>query len=163
MKSEYHSSTGHIAVIGAGYWGVNHVRNFHELGVLNMVCDTSRPSLEKIAQKFPGVRVETDITSAILSSDVRGVVIATPAETHYPLARAAMEAGKDVLCRETAHAGCLRGGATGRSGSRARRDFDGRPICSRLPAVLRLRKLIESGEIGALTGTSIPIDSILAR
>src|SRR6185369_3499366 len=86
-----------IAVIGAGYWGVNHVRNFHELGVLSMVCDTSKSSLEKIVEKFPGVRVESDIASAIVVPGVRGVVIATPAETHYSLARAAIEAGKDVL------------------------------------------------------------------
>src|SRR6266852_6316499 len=98
MNSEFkHAGNGRIAVIGAGYWGVNHVRNFHELGALSMVCDTSESSLDRIAAKFPGVRVETDITLALVSSEVRGVVIATPAETHYQIARAAIEAGKDVL------------------------------------------------------------------
>ena len=63
MEPEFKQrANGHIAVIGAGYWGVNHVRNFHDLGALSMVCDTSKSSLEKIAERFPDVRVETDIT-----------------------------------------------------------------------------------------------------
>src|SRR5438477_3550572 len=95
-ESERHSSK-HIAVIGAGYWGVNHVRNFHELGALRMVCDTSQVSLERTAQRFPGTRVENDYRMAFSDQNVRGVVIATPAETHYQIAKEAIEAGKDVL------------------------------------------------------------------
>src|SRR5258708_6646535 len=86
-----------IVVIGPGYWGVNHVRNFHELGALGMVCDTSHPSLERIAKKFPDIRIENDFRSALSDANVRGVVIATPAESHYRIALQAIEAGKDVL------------------------------------------------------------------
>ena len=86
-----------VAVIGAGYWGINHVRNFHELGALRMVCDMSRPSLAKIAESYPSIHIEEDFSRALNDSDIQGVVIATPAETHYRLARAAIEAGKDVL------------------------------------------------------------------
>jgi predicted dehydrogenase len=150
MKSEYHSSSGHIAVIGAGYWGVNHVRNFHELGVLSMVCDTSRSSLAKIAEMFPGVRVETDIDSAILSSGVRGVVIATPAETHYALARAALEAGKDVLVEKPLTLDVSEGERLVDLAAKRSAILMVGHLLEYHPAVLRLRQLIESGEIGEL-------------
>src|SRR5918998_2916647 len=86
-----------VAVVGAGYWGINHVRNFYELGALRMICDTNREFLAQLAGRFPGVRVETDYRKALADESIRGVVIATPAETHYSVASAAIEAGKDVL------------------------------------------------------------------
>src|SRR5437667_12050161 len=91
-----HHANGQIAVVGAGYWGVNHVRNFYELGGLNLVCDTSRSSLERVAEKFPGVRIENDFRSVLENVSVRGVVIATPAETHVKMAAAAIGGGKVV-------------------------------------------------------------------
>jgi UDP-2-acetamido-3-amino-2,3-dideoxy-glucuronate N-acetyltransferase len=70
-----------IAVIGNGHWGKNLVRNFDDLGVLSMVCD--------VAQGGPTVE-------HVLRSDVEGVVIATPAETHYDIAKRALLSGKHV-------------------------------------------------------------------
>src|SRR5437879_419590 len=92
-----HHANGQIAVVGAGYWGVNHVRNIYELGGLNLVCDTRRSSLDKDAEQFTGVGIENAFRSVLENVSVRGVVIATPAETHYKMAAAAIGAGKDVL------------------------------------------------------------------
>jgi len=30
-----------VAFVGAGYWGKNLARNFYELGVLDVICDTN--------------------------------------------------------------------------------------------------------------------------
>src|SRR5882672_7303409 len=151
MKTEFkHSLNGHIAVIGAGYWGVNHVRNFHELGALSMVCDTNPSSLEKIAERFPGVRVETDITSAIVSSGVRGVVIATPAETHYAMARAAIEAGKDVLVEKPLTLDVREGVRLVNLAAERGTILMVGHLLEYHPAVLRLRQLIDSGAMGEL-------------
>lgn len=145
-----HGGTGQIAVIGAGYWGVNHVRNFHELGALNMVCDTSRPSLERIAEKFPGVRIETDLNNALASSEVRGVVIATPAETHYQMAVAAIEAGKDVLVEKPLTLDVAEGERLVDLAAERGAILMVGHLLEYHPAVSRLRALIESGEIGEL-------------
>src|SRR5689334_12380507 len=91
------STPPRVAVIGAGYWGINHVRNFYELGALGLVCDTSAPSIVRIKERFPDARIEADFDKVLKDASIRGVVIATPAETHYQLARRALEAGKDVL------------------------------------------------------------------
>src|SRR5215471_3156942 len=86
-----------VAVVGAGYWGINHVRNFHEIGALGMVCDNSGPQIARIRESFPQARIESSLDAALNATEIRGIVIATPAETHYQLARAALDAGKDVL------------------------------------------------------------------
>jgi len=64
-----------------------------------MVCDTAEQGRKLAAEMAPHVEVVADIDE-VLSASVEGVVIATPAETHYELARQALEAGKDVLCEK---------------------------------------------------------------
>jgi len=88
-----------VAVIGCGYWGKNLVRNFHELGALHMVCDGAEAGRGLAAEVLPQTRVVANVAE-VLNAPVPGVVIATPAETHYELALQALEAGKDVLCEE---------------------------------------------------------------
>jgi len=145
-----HSTAGRVAVIGAGYWGVNHVRNFYELGELELVCDSSRTSAEKIASKFPGVRIESDFTSALDDVNVRGVVIATPAETHYRMAAAAIEAGKDVLVEKPLTLEVFEGERLVKLAAERGAILMVGHLLEYHPAVLRLRELISSGEIGEL-------------
>jgi predicted dehydrogenase len=85
-----------VAVVGCGYWGKNLVRNFSQLGSLDLVCDTTASGKATATELAPMAQFETDFT-AILDSAVSGIVIATPAETHYELARLALEAGKDIF------------------------------------------------------------------
>ena len=47
----------HIAVIGAGYWGKNLVRNFHQLGVLKTICDGAQPIRDDMAAAYPDTAV----------------------------------------------------------------------------------------------------------
>src|SRR5207244_3692136 len=44
-----------IACIGAGVWGVNLVRNFHEIGALHRVCELDAKRRAEVAQKYPSV------------------------------------------------------------------------------------------------------------
>ena len=100
-----------MAVIGAGHWGRNLVRNFSALGALSAVCDMN--SEVRSGLELPGaVRWESD--PAVLLSDPRidAVAIATPAATHGALARQALDAGKHVfvekpLCLDLAEAEAL--------------------------------------------------------
>lgn len=139
-----------VAVVGAGYWGINHVRNFYELGALEMICDTNREFLAQLAERFPGARVETDYRRALDDERIRGVVIATPAETHYAVASAAIEAGKDVLVEKPLTLDVAEGEALVRlAESRGAVLMIGH-LLEYHPAVLRLRELIESGMLGEL-------------
>lgn len=86
-----------IAVVGAGHWGKNHIRNFYEIGRLSMVCDTSPQAIDDIRKKYPHVKTTTDYQEVLDDTRIKGIVIASNAETHFPLALKALEHDKDVL------------------------------------------------------------------
>ena len=46
-----------VAVVGAGYWGKNLVRNFADLGALAAVCDSDSDRLGAFAQQYPGAKL----------------------------------------------------------------------------------------------------------
>jgi predicted dehydrogenase len=88
-----------IGIIGYGYWGPNLVRNFSDVQAaqVTMVSDLRQERLAEVQRRYPGVRVTTDPLTLIADSGVDAVAIATPVEHHFPLAMAALRAGKHVL------------------------------------------------------------------
>ena len=86
-----------IGLIGAGYWGKNLVRVFNQLGYLKTVCDLNNRILKETKEKYSNIQITTDFSKILRDWDIRGVVIATPAITHYNLAKKALLAGKDVF------------------------------------------------------------------
>lgn len=106
--------TTNIAVVGAGYWGPNLLRNFHQLqeAHVSWVCDSDEARLQRIRQLYPTVRTTLSFDEVLADTDTTAVAIATPAETHYPLAKRALQSGKNVfvekpLALSAAHAGEL--------------------------------------------------------
>jgi predicted dehydrogenase len=96
VNQTQNACVGQVVVVGAGNWGRNLVRNFYELKALAGVVELDAQLREEVNQKYPTVKVYGDYQEA-LSLDVAAMVIATPAPTHYHLARAALEAGKHVF------------------------------------------------------------------
>ena len=86
-----------IAVAGAGYWGMNLVRNYAELGVLTAVCDSNRQTLAALREKYPSITYYSNIQELLSDKEIDGVAIAAPAEMHFSLAREALLSGKDVF------------------------------------------------------------------
>jgi UDP-2-acetamido-3-amino-2,3-dideoxy-glucuronate N-acetyltransferase len=85
-----------IAVIGSGYWGKNLIRNYSELGVLKLICDQNETTLNAFKEQFAGLETCLAANDVYGDPDIEGVVIATPAETHFTLAREALLADKHV-------------------------------------------------------------------
>ena len=85
-----------VGVVGAGYWGKNLLRNFHNIGALKAFCDTNQEAVDAYAAQYTEVKSYTDYAQ-LLASDIQAVAIATPAETHEDLVRQALEAGKHVF------------------------------------------------------------------
>ncbi len=88
-----------IAVIGAGYWGPNLIRNFTACPetTLVAVCDKDPARLARVLAAYPGVDAVDNSETLLARDDVDAVAIATPVGTHAPLALAALRAGKHVL------------------------------------------------------------------
>ena len=88
-----------VGVVGLGYWGPNLVRNFIESPQFDVayVCDLRPEVLETVTVRYPGTRVTTGYEDVLDDTQVDAVAIATPVSTHYPLAMAALSAGKHVF------------------------------------------------------------------
>ena len=87
-----------IGVIGCGYWGPNVIRNFAQIRNCHLVgvADADAERLEPIQRLYPTVRVTTSADELMALDGIDAVVVATPIETHYWLARAALRRGKHV-------------------------------------------------------------------
>ncbi|HEV2856139.1 MAG TPA: Gfo/Idh/MocA family oxidoreductase [Thermoanaerobaculia bacterium] len=88
-----------VAVIGAGHWGPNLIRNFHnhKTSAVAWVVDRDPARRELTRGRYPEIRVSADPAEAFADPAVDAVVVSTPTATHYELASAALRAGKHVL------------------------------------------------------------------
>ncbi|UCD75386.1 MAG: Gfo/Idh/MocA family oxidoreductase [Phycisphaerales bacterium] len=137
-----------IAVLGCGGWGKNIVRTVNGLGCLKSVVDPTEQGRQTAASLAPEAEVFENPEPVFADPAVKGVMIATPAETHYTLARAALEAGKDVFVEkpltidvEEAHQLVDQAAKTGRVLMVGH-------LLEYHPAVLKLHEMIQAGELG---------------
>jgi len=85
-----------VAVIGSGYWGQNLVRNFYTLNSLKLVSDKNEALISSLKNQYDGLEICLALSDVISRPDITGVAIATPAETHFNIARESLLAGKHV-------------------------------------------------------------------
>lgn len=86
-----------VAVIGAGRWGRNHVKTFNQLEALSAVVDIDTQRRAELSIEYPKVKVFDDLELLLENTNINAVSVATPAETHFTIAKRALEAGKHVL------------------------------------------------------------------
>jgi len=108
-----------VAVIGAGPWGANLVRNYHALGALRAVYDSDPTRLATVAGQYDGALAAPNLASILIDPAVDAVAIATPAATHGALVAQALDAGKHVfvekpLCLDIAEGEALAAQASAR-------------------------------------------------
>lgn len=86
-----------IAVIGAGNWGRNLARNFLDLNALSVICDKNTSTLDQMQELHPDCSFACSLKDVISRTDISGIAIATPAESHFILAKEALLSGKHVF------------------------------------------------------------------
>lgn len=88
-----------VAVVGCGYWGPNYIRNFNENATSRVVAvvDQRRDRLDAIANRYPGIRLMTELDDVLGDTSIEAVAIATPISTHFDLVCTALAAGKHVV------------------------------------------------------------------
>jgi UDP-2-acetamido-3-amino-2,3-dideoxy-glucuronate N-acetyltransferase len=139
-----------VAVVGAGYWGKNLVRNFHQLGALAALCDNDPLAEANMREKYPHVPYYRDYSQVLAKPDIDAVVLATPAVTHHAMARKALESGKDVFVEKPLALHAAEGEELAEIAERSGRLLMVGHILQFHPAVARLKELIGSGELGRL-------------
>lgn len=138
-----------VAVIGSGYWGKNLVRNFSELGALEVVCDTREETLRQITSQFKS-RATQSYDDVLADPQVDAVVIAAPAVEHFRLAKAAMLHGKDVYVEKPLALDTTQGQELVDLAAKKNRILMVGHILEYHPAVLELKRLIMEGELGRI-------------
>ncbi|MEN8144193.1 MAG: Gfo/Idh/MocA family oxidoreductase [Gemmatimonadota bacterium] len=138
-----------VTVVGCGYWGKNLVRNFHALGALEAICESAQAGRETAAALAPEIPLVDDF-EAVLESSVPAVVLATPAVTHFELVRQALEAGKDVFVEKPLALTFAEGEQLVQLAQERERILMVGHVLEYHPAIVRLREMIESGELGKI-------------
>jgi UDP-2-acetamido-3-amino-2,3-dideoxy-glucuronate N-acetyltransferase len=138
-----------ICVVGCGNWGKNLARNFKSLGHLYAVCENNAARVEAFREQY-AVKGFLTLDEALECPEVHAVAIATPAEQHAWMTVAALRAGKDVFVEKPM---ALRWQDGAEMTNEARR-LDKILMVGHLllyhPAVLKIKELIDRGEIGRL-------------
>ncbi|MEP6694484.1 MAG: Gfo/Idh/MocA family oxidoreductase, partial [Chloroflexota bacterium] len=141
-----------VAVIGAGYWGPNLVRNLNEAPGADpvAVADLSDARLETIHKRFPAVRTTKDHRELFADPSIDAVCIATPVGTHRRLAEEAFEAGKHVFVEKPIAANIADAEAIIRAGGRAQKTLMVGHTFVYNPAVVNVRERIVRGDLGKI-------------
>src|SRR5262245_48254184 len=139
-----------VAVVGVGYWGKNLVRNFHQLGALSALCDDRESAERECRSQYPDVKFFREYSALLADPSVTAVALATPAVAHFEMAKAALEAGKDVLVEKPLAIDVRHGEQLVALAEARGRVLMVGHILRYHPAVLKLKQLIQSGELGRI-------------
>jgi|SRR5208282_817071 len=139
-----------VGVVGLGYWGPNLVRTLRELPCSRrlVACDIDAQSRRRMERLYPDVEVSARFDDLLEDPEIEAVVIATPASTHFTIAKQALAAGKAVLV-EKPLATSFADGAELVSIARERKSvlMVGHIFEYSLP-IVKITDIVRSGELG---------------
>ncbi|MBA3354729.1 MAG: Gfo/Idh/MocA family oxidoreductase [Pyrinomonadaceae bacterium] len=139
-----------LAVIGSGYWGQNLVRNFHDLHSLAAICDKDEGRRLALKTQYPACQIFGSYAEVLGDDTIEAVAIATPAETHADLVREALVADKDVYVEKPLCLDVPTGEALVALARKKGRVLMVGHLLWYHPAVLKLKELVETGELGRI-------------
>jgi UDP-2-acetamido-3-amino-2,3-dideoxy-glucuronate N-acetyltransferase len=139
-----------IAIVGVGYWGKGLLRVFDQLGALKVFCDKDEDILAKRKKEYPGVMATTNFNEILRDRDIKGVVIATPAPTHYKLARKAIITGKDVLIEKPLALNLAEGEKLVKLAKKRKNILMVDHLFLYHPALLKIKEIVKKGRLGKI-------------
>jgi predicted dehydrogenase len=141
-----------LAVAGVGAWGKNLARNYFQIPEcrLRYICDVDRGKLERLQSQFPGTEITTRFEDLLEDTAIDAVVIGTTAPTHYPLCKAALQAGKHVFVEKPFVLVLQQAEELIRLAAQERRILMVGHLLEYHPVVNRLKRMIESNELGEI-------------
>jgi predicted dehydrogenase len=141
-----------IGVVGAGYWGPNLIRNFAQIRTCRVVAvaDADMERLEPIQRLYPTVQCLTSAEELLGLDAVDAVVLATPIETHYPLAKEALRRGKHVFVEKPLAATVRQSKELIELADEQKRVLMVDHTFIYSGAVRKIRDLIQAGELGEI-------------
>lgn len=139
-----------IGIVGYGYWGPNIARVVSELETAQIaaIADQSAPARERAGRRHPSVRLLGDWRDLVADTAVDAVIVATPVDTHFEIALAALRAGKHVLVEKPMADTPARAAALVDEAGRRGRVLMVDHTFVYTPAIQAIRAMVEAGEVG---------------
>lgn len=140
----------YIGLIGLGFWGKNILRNLYELGALNKAYDIDAGLIAENKLKYPGVNYVSSLDNILCDNSIKAVFIATPAVTHYDLAKKVLLSGRDVFVEKPVALNIKDGEELVKLAEKENRILMVGHILRYHPAMVKLKEIISSGELGRI-------------
>jgi len=139
-----------VALIGAGYWGPNLARVFFELPGCNLhtICDKKRDRLDSLKASFPNINTTQDYKTLLGNPELEAIAVVTEAQYHYQIAKECLLAGKHVLVEKPLALNSQECEDLIDTAKAKNRILMVGHLLEYHPAVRKLKKLIDNGEIG---------------
>ena len=138
-----------ICVIGAGYWGKNHLKTLNSLNVLKGVVELDNITLKSALNTYPKIKGHLTIEEALLE-DYDGFTIATPAKTHFKIAKIIIEAKKHVLIEKPMTFSIEEAEELVNLADKNKVNVMVGHVLLFHPAIMKIKNIIGNGEIGDL-------------
>jgi UDP-2-acetamido-3-amino-2,3-dideoxy-glucuronate N-acetyltransferase len=136
-----------VLLLGLGRWGVNHLRNLNSMPVELYVAEIGEKQLEPARKlNIPAARLATNYKE--FAGKVDCVVVVTPAQSHFPLCKEFLEAGKDVFVEKPLTLANEESKALAELADKQKRILQVGHILRFDPATLWLRDAVQSGQFG---------------
>lgn len=139
-----------VCVIGAGYWGKNHIRTLYELDALGGIVENNIALLQEISKSYPNVESYPSLEDALINDDFAGFTVATPAETHFELSKVIIEANKHVLVEKPFTLNIQNAEELVKLADDNNVNIMAGHVLLFHPAIIKIKELITSGKIGKL-------------
>src|SRR4030043_2248294 len=139
-----------VAVVGAGAWGKNHIRVFSEIPNVRLkyICDSDPKKLSSLQKSYPQSKMVENLKPILQDPEIRGVVIASSAVSHYSLSKEVLLADKDVLVEKPMALNSKDAQEMLEIAEKRRRILMVGHLLIYHPVIDRLRAIIVSGELG---------------
>jgi len=141
-----------IAVVGAGAWGKNHIRVFSEIPNVRLkyICDSDPSKLSSIQKFYPQSETVKNLKPILQDPEVKGVVVASSAASHYRLSKEILLSDKDVLVEKPMALNSKDAGEMLKIAEWRGRILMVGHLLIYHPVVDRLKQMIASGELGKI-------------
>jgi predicted dehydrogenase len=137
-----------ICVIGGGRWGQNHIRTLFQMGNLAGIVESNQRRLNELLLQYP-VQGLTDLDDAIRQG-FDGYILASPAETHYPLGKILLERGFNVLIEKPMALSSEHSRELVEIAEKTKARLMVGHLLLFHPAIRKIKEVIDSGRIGKL-------------
>ena len=138
-----------ICVVGGGSWGENHIKTLKRFGVLSAIVDENQELLDSYKKKY----LDIDIFSTINDSfkkNYDGYIVATPAETHFEIAKKIILEGRDLLVEKPLTLSIKKSEELVQLAKENNVNLMVGHVLLFHPAIIKIKDMIDSGSLGKL-------------